>query len=227
MVKFWLLVLFIPCFALAQSPWAVYGGGGFSLTYMKPDLASINSKVAEIGFPELRDKSVIGSGGMGYVLVISGRTRFILGGGGAGGSIRVKDGNLETELRHNYAYFQVGFPHMFSSKLIGGITASLGAGTFILDLKEYEEEPDWSTPPMENLTTTFRLRKKFFMATPSVFLEFHLLPFLAIRAEGGYFLPFAEEFKQEGTAVTGAPDFTGRNLFGALTLIVGGGGTSF
>jgi hypothetical protein len=219
-----ILGLLLPIWALAQTPWAVYGGGGYTVTYMKPDLSSINSHVAEIGYPELGDKPLIGTGGMGYFLIISGKTRLTIGGGGVAGSIRETEGNRVTELRENYAYFLIGIPHLFTNRLLGGVTASLGAGSGILDLKELEYDPSWDEAAF---TTTIRLSRRFFVAAPSVFLEFHVLPFLALRAEGGYFLTFGEKFKQEGTEVTGAPEFTGRTFYGGLTLILGGGGTSY
>jgi hypothetical protein len=224
MRKLAILAILLPGWALAQTPWAVYGGGGYTLTYMKPDLASINSHVADIGYPELGDQAILSMGGMGYFLVISGKTRLMIGGGGTGGSIREVEGNREVELRENYAYLQIGIPHLFSTKLIGGITATLGAGTAVLDLKEIEDSPSWEN---EVFTSMIRLRKTFYTTTPSIFLEFHPLAFLGVRVEGGYFLTFGEKFKQEGKDVAGAPEFTGRTFYGGLTIILGGGGTSY
>jgi len=175
--------------------------GGFTPGLIFPDVKPINDFLKGAGAAPLKDNGVFlwGGSGAAYIMLVP---NLRLGGVGMSGSIKSTLVNVTTNVRKD-AQLRVGYGGVTIEYVIPvfeqldvAVGTMLGAGGIDLVLRQsnglsdtWQSEQDFlrsglTVPPANNVTRT--LSGTFFVYVPSLYVEYSILNWLAVRGGVSY-----------------------------------------
>lgn len=176
-----------------------YGGGGWTPTWIQTDMTDINNLMSDLGLKEYNENGVLTQGFAGKGHVGKG---FFLGMQVNGfDDIRTTrdavtpGGPYDLKVRYNLSLVGATLDKRFALApwLITSFGVMLGGGNHELEFTRVNQNFDWptnvSTVTQGNFNST--LRRGYLMVQPRAELMFRILPWLGLRAEGGYVYTYA------------------------------------
>jgi hypothetical protein len=218
--KLWILIVTAPLTLSAQV--SVFGGGGMGFGFLNTDFSTLNESLSNIGFPQMEKENIFVMGGIGYAEVITEKLRLLVGGGGAGGSIRGERDTLETEVKVSYGYFLAGIPFRIFKRLYFALNLGIGGGGSEIKLKILSGNSQFGGPDEDGVRVAM-FEKSFFLLRPGVIFECQVVPFIRIAGDFSYFLPIGGSWKEEEFKTRNAPDFSPSGFYAGITILLGGG----
>ena len=175
-----------------------YGGGGWTPTWMQLDLSDVNGLLTDLNFDSIGSKGILLQGGGGHGNVGNG---WFLGGQGIGYTLNDNVGMwahngadstyVTRQLNLNLGIGGVTLDKRFalSKKLIPSLGIMLGGGSYNLKITQTDGAYNWSTVNQDFESTAnsaIEISRDYILVQPRVGLLIRVLPWMSIRAEGGY-----------------------------------------
>lgn len=171
-----------------------YGGGGWTPVWIVQDMSDINAMLTALNLGDIGTDGVLMQGGGGHGNVGNG---WFIGGQGMGYTIDRKvgmtiDANQVTRhLKFDMSMGGVMLDKRFalSKKLVPSLGMMLGGGAYNLEVSQTNGEYDWSTVAADlasSSNNTIKLQRDFIVVQPRIGLLIRVLPWMSIKAEGGY-----------------------------------------
>jgi hypothetical protein len=195
------------------------GGGGPVPGYLFADLSAVNTKVKQMGIPELSE-SILIVGGKGYARI----GRFVIGGGGYGGS--TESGGI-PDCCTRYADIEIAYGGLIlglsktGSRWEGTTGLLLGGGAVAVERRrnsryvfgwdgswEIFEADDPDSIATDDLSATSTLRADFIAIEPFIEFKYWVFPFMALDLSASYLRANIGrgEWKIENTKIPDSPE---------------------
>jgi len=176
-----------------------YGGGGWTPTWLQTDMTDVNRLMAGLGLKEYNENGVLTQGfaGKGHV----GKGFFIgFQVNGFDDSRTKRDtisvgGPYDLTVKYNLSLVGATVDKRFAIApwLVTSIGVMLGGGTQEVEFTRVNQHFEWPTSidtvTQGNFNST--LHRGYLMVQPRAELLFRILPWLGLRAEGGYVYTYA------------------------------------
>lgn len=188
-------------------------GAGFSgAGILFWDISSLNSALADAGYPRLEGSPIL-YGGLGL-----GGREIRLGGGGFGGAVSVRVEERSASLSLGFGGFVVEIPAMDSESFVFavGILAGGGGAELLLRSRTYTSFGDAVAGPSD-----LYLSRGFWAILPYVAAEFWPGEWLGIRIMAGNLIAFSEGWRGDGNEFPGPPETFGGPFLGFLAVFGG------
>lgn len=212
MKKFCLLLLLSVMPLLAQSKSyfdAPFGaGGGYTPSWLIPDLKGLNKYVGAFGTPELSTSGFYASGGAGFVY-IGFLPGLRIGGMGMGGSTKerktVSGFTREVEYTSNFGGFTMEYTIPLVRKVGVSVGMVLGGGSSALRVSRHKTNvflwddvwTELSDGSQKADSYTRSLNHTYFTIVPTLNVDFSVYRFVSLRVGGGYSIAFGDTWKMD------------------------------
>lgn len=171
-----------------------YGGGGWTPMWIVQDMSDVNAMLTKLNLGEIGTDGVLMQGGGGHGNVGNG---WFIGGQGMGYTIDRKVGmTVGTDQVTRHLKFDMSMGGVMLDKRfalaknwVPSMGFMLGGGAYNLEVSQTNGEYDWSTLDTDLASSSnnaVKLQRDFIVLQPRVGLLIRVLPWMAIRAEGGY-----------------------------------------
>ncbi|MCF7801117.1 MAG: PDZ domain-containing protein [Candidatus Marinimicrobia bacterium] len=171
-----------------------YGGGGWTPVWFVQDMSDVNTMLTALNLDEIGADGVLMQGGGGHGNVGNG---WFIGGQGMGYTIDRKVGmTIGPDQVTRHLKFDMGMGGVMldkrfalTKKLVPSIGFMLGGGAYNLEVSQTNGEYDWSTMAADLASSSnnaVKLQRDFIVLQPRIGLLIRVLPWMSIRAEGGY-----------------------------------------
>lgn len=179
-----------------------YGGGGWTPTWLQTDLTDVNNLLSALNFETIGTDGILLQGGGGHGNVGNG---WFLGGQGMGYMINRKVGMtigagadsayVTRQIQLNMGMGGVTLDKRFvlSKKILPSLGVMIGGGSYQLTVSQTNGAYNWGTDgqgfaqDLESSTNnSIELRRDYIVVQPRLGLLIRVLPWMSIRAEGGY-----------------------------------------
>lgn len=171
---------------------AGYGGGSWVPMWFNPDMKDVNDLLTGMGFAPLGENGLVMQGGAGKGPIGNG---FFIGGQVVGYDENKKipdptDGTYHEWMRYNVSMGGVTLDKRipFSKNFIGSLGVMLGGGGHEIEILRSNSSYTWPVAGASFNTgnSNALITRHFLVVQPRMELMYRLLPWMGIRAEGGY-----------------------------------------
>lgn len=175
-----------------------YGGGGWTPTWIQLDLNDINQLLTGLNFDSIGSTGLLFQGGGGHGNVGNG---WFLGGQGLGYTLSDNVGMwahngadstyVTRQMNLNMGMGGATLDKRFalSKKLIPSLGIMLGGGSYNLKITQTDGAYNWATMNQDfesSANNAIEISRDYLVVQPRIGLLIRVLPWMSIRAEGGY-----------------------------------------
>jgi hypothetical protein len=208
-------------------------------TYLSPDLGPLNTQIALMGIPNLKEEMFIfGGKGFGYV-----SRNIRIGGMGGGGEVTTDgviegDPTIETDDLAKEVAFSLGFggvtvEYTYNTPLNIQLVAGgmLGWGGITVRISQFQGVPNWegiwedyqTGYTGDSYDLTVYMNNSIFILNPWIGAEYKILPWMGIAGKAGYFYSKASRsnWNSEGTEIFGGEEIDLSNVSFEVAIIFG------
>lgn len=180
-------------------------GGGFSPSWMMPDMKVLNDQLQKFQVGELAPSGFFAMGGSGFVYV--GFVRNLrVGGMGLGGSSLEKkivaypngvEFRHEAKYEANFGGVTIEYTLPWFRKFAVSLGGIIGGGMSVITVSRHTGTWTWdkiwtdiNDPTSKSLSYSRTMKNSFFTLIPTVNIDYPVYRFISLRLGAGYSIPF-------------------------------------